>query len=532
MANLITPQTLRDWIVDDDELALLDVREEGAFGADGHLLFAVCVPLSNLEIDILERVPRKSVRMVLCDGGEGLAARAAAKLEAWGYGDISLLDGGVPTWEAAGYVVFRGVNVPSKAFGEFVEHQSGTPSVSAEELKAMIDGGENMVVLDSRPWGEYRRMSIPTGIDCPGAELAYRVHDIADDPETTVVVNCAGRTRSIIGAQSLINAGVSNRVVALRNGTMGWALAGFDLDNGAERNFPEMTEGGLDRAQACAENVARRFGLDTIMPATLAAWQAQTDTHSLYLLDVRNPDEFEAGHLPGSVSAPGGQLVQATDRWVCTLGARIVLVDDTGVRARMTASWLVQMGWRNVAVLEGGLEAGGLETGTKSPPLPGNALQAVDTVSMSDLQAMIADGAVTVVDFATSLEYRAGHIPGAWWAIRARLPDSLAKIGGEGPLVFTATNSTLAHLAAGDAKALTDRTVLILEGGNAAWRAAGGALTEGFENMADDNNDVQYKAYDHTENIEFHMKEYLSWEIGLVDLIEKDGTARFRHVPA
>jgi rhodanese-related sulfurtransferase len=532
MTRIVTPQQLREWIVDDDELALLDVREEGVFGADGHLLFAVCLPLSHLEIDILQRVPRKSVRLVLCDGGDGLAARAAAKLDAWGYGDISILDGGVPGWEAAGYVVFRGVNVPSKAFGEFVEHQSGTPSVSAEELKAMIDGGNNMVVLDSRPWGEYRRMSIPTGIDCPGAELAYRVHDVVDDPETTIVVNCAGRTRSIIGAQSLINAGVANRVVALRNGTMGWALAGFDLDTGAERNFPNVTDRGLDRARACAERVTRRFGVKSINPDTLAAWRAGAGTRSLYVLDVRNPAEYEAGHRPGSVSAPGGQLVQATDRWVCTLGARIVLVDDTGIRARMTASWLVQMGWRDVAVLEGGLDSGGLEIGPSRPLMPVSTPGPIDTVSVTDLQAMVADGAVTVVDFATSLDYRAGHIPGAWWAIRARLPESLEKTSGKEPLVFTSPDAVLAGLAAGDAQALTDRPVLILEGGTAAWRRAGGDMSAGFENMADDNNDVQYKAYDHTENIEFHMQEYLSWEIGLVELIERDGTARFRHVPA
>ena len=531
MTKSVTPQQLREWIIDDDELALLDVREEGVFGADGHLLFAVCVPLSHLEIDILERVPRMSVRMVLCDGGDGLAERAATKLAAWGYGDISILEGGVPGWEAAGYVVFRGVNVPSKAFGEFVEHQSGTPSVSAEELKAMIDGGENMVVLDSRPWGEYRRMNIPTGIDCPGAELAYRVHDMVDDPETTIVVNCAGRTRSIIGAQSLINAGVSNRVVALRNGTMGWALAGFDLENGAERNFTDVTDKGLERAQAAAAAVAERFGVTVITPETLAAWQEEAGSRSLYLLDVRNPAEYEAGHRAGSVSAPGGQLVQATDRWVCTLGARIVLVDDTGVRARMTASWLVQMGWRDVAVLDGGLESGELETGPSKPPLPEGAWQAVDAVSAADLQALLAVRAATVVDLTTSLDYRAGHIPGAWWAIRARLPDSLARIGGSGPLVFTSPDGVLARLAASDAKVLTDRPVRILDGGTVAWREAGGTLNEGFENMADDNNDVQYKAYDHTENIEFHMQEYLSWETGLVEQIERDGTARFRHVP-
>ena len=183
MPETVSPQQLRGWIIDDRELALLDVREEGVFGSEGHLLFAVCLPLSRLEIDIFDRVPRKSVCIVLCDGGEGLAERVAEKIASWGYTDISVLEGGVPAWEAAGFVVFRGVNVPSKAFGEFVEHRSGTPSVSAEELKAMIDSGADMVVLDSRPWGEYRRMSIPTGIDCPGAELAYRVHDIVPGPD-------------------------------------------------------------------------------------------------------------------------------------------------------------------------------------------------------------------------------------------------------------------------------------------------------------------------------------------------------------
>ena len=532
MTKSVTPEQLRDWIVDDDELALLDVREEGVFGRDGHLLFAVCTPLSRLELDIRALAPRRSVRMALCDGGDGLAERAAAKLAAWGYGEISILEGGVPAWEAAGNVVFRGVNVPSKAFGEFVEHRSGTPSVSAEELKAMMDRGDDMVVLDSRPWPEYRRMNIPTGADCPGAELAYRVHDIAPDPATAVVVNCAGRTRSIIGAQSLINAAIPNRVMALRNGTMGWALAGFELEHGSDRNFPDVTAAGLDRARSAAAAVARRFGVETIDRGTLEKWRGEADRRSLYLLDVRNPAEYEAGHVAGSLSAPGGQLVQATDRWVGTLGARIVLIDDTGVRATMTASWLIQMGWRDVAVLRGGLDGGGLETGTPAPEIPGFDDIDAATVPAHMLETMVMANGVTVIDLATSLEYRAGHIPGAWWAVRARLAESLGRTEGGGPLVFTSPDGVLARLAAADARKLTPRSIRVLEGGTNAWKAAGGPLLQGFEHMADRNDDVQYKAYDHDDNIEFHMREYLSWEVGLVDQVERDGTARFRHFPA
>src|ERR671928_964149 len=90
------------------------------------------------------------------------------------------------------------------------------------------------MLMDSRPFDEYQRVSIPTAVNVPGAELVLRVRDMAPKPDTLVVVNCAGRTRSIIGAQSLINAGLPNPVVALRNGTMGWTLAGFTPDHGQE----------------------------------------------------------------------------------------------------------------------------------------------------------------------------------------------------------------------------------------------------------------------------------------------------------
>lgn len=531
MAATISPDDLYGWLKDNDELALLDVREEGVFGADGHLLFAVCMPLSRLELDICALVPRKSVRVVLCDGGEGLTAPAAAKLERWGYDNVSILEGGVRGWEAAGYVVFRGVNVPSKAFGEFVEHQSDTPNVSAEELKEMMDRGDNMIVLDSRPWPEYRRMNIPTGIDCPGAELAYRVHDLVDDPAKTIVVNCAGRTRSIIGAQSLINAGVRNPVYALRNGTMGWALAGFQLENGSERKFPDLTRKGFAAAKACADTVTERFGVRRIDHATLTAWRAESDSRSLFVLDVRNPDEYLAGYLPGSISAPGGQLVQATDKWVGTLRSRIVLVDDTGVRATMTASWLIQMGWPEVVVLETALKGVALDSGLPDPTLPEKIGAEIESLSADELQAALEGGSTSVIDLSTSLEYKAGHIPGAFWAVRSRLEEALGKVPSDDVLVFTGSDPVLARLAAGDA-AEAGRSVRLLEGGNAAWTKASLPTTSGFENLTTANNDVQYKAYDHDDNIEFHMQEYISWEIGLVDLVEKDATARFQHITA
>ena len=361
----VTAHDLRRMILDDRELALLDAREERRF-AESHIFYASCCALSRLEKLAPLLVPRRGARTVTCDAGAGEAARASARLGELGYTDVSVLEGGIAAWAAAGYVLFSGVNVPSKAFGEVVEHEFGTPSISAEELRALLDAGEDgeaPVILDSRPTPEFTNFSIPGGRCCPGAELAYRVHDAAPSPETMVVVNCAGRTRSIIGAQSIINAGVPNRVVALRNGTMAWHLAGFDLAKGATAHVARPSAAGVAKAKAAAARVAERFAVRTVDRATLDRWRAESEARSLFVFDVRTREEYEAGHLPDARWVAGGQLVQATDRHVGTLRSRIVLTDDDGVRATMTASWLVQMGWRDAVVLEGGVEDHALATG-------------------------------------------------------------------------------------------------------------------------------------------------------------------------
>src|SRR5262245_45245035 len=243
---------------DGEELALIDVREELIF-SENHLLWARNVPLSRIELRFARLVPRKSTRIVLCDDNDGVVDRAAVILAEAGYSNLSCLEGGVAAWEKAGFVLFSGLHVPSKAFGEFVEHDSGTPSISAAELNAMMRSGTDIKVLDSRPFDEYARISIPTGINVPGAELVLRVRDIVPSSSTTIVVNCAGRTRSIIGAQSLINAGVPNKVVALRNGTMGWQLAGLTCDTSKTARAPAVSDAGLRWARSAAAAVARKF---------------------------------------------------------------------------------------------------------------------------------------------------------------------------------------------------------------------------------------------------------------------------------
>jgi rhodanese-related sulfurtransferase len=346
----ITPSQVRRALLLRDEIALLDLRHEAAF-ATGHPLFAANMAVDRIALEAEMRLPRKDVPVVLYDVGEGLVAQAADRLAALGYTDVRQLDGGLDAWKNAGYELFGDVNSYAKAFGELVESRRHTPSLPAEEVAALMANEANIAILDVRRFDEYETMNIPGSVSVPGAELVLRAGRVAPDPETTIIVNCAGRTRSIIGTQSLINAGVSNKVVALRNGTIGWTLARQHLEHGADRR------GGIglfEGAQANAREVAYRAGVKHIGPEEAMALEAQAH-RTLYRFDVRDAEEYAAGHIAGFRHYPGGQLVQEIDMAAPVRGARILLTDDRGVRADMTASWLAQMGWETY-VLDGGYD--------------------------------------------------------------------------------------------------------------------------------------------------------------------------------
>jgi len=355
----ITPSQVRTALLLREEIALLDLRHESAF-ATGHPLFAANMAAGRIALEAETRLPCKDVQIVVYDAGEGLVAEAADRLAALGYSNVRALDGGLQGWKDAGFELFQDVNSYAKAFGELVESRRHTPSLAAEEVAALIARKANIRILDVRRFDEYTTMNIPGSISVPGGELVLRAGEAAPDPDTTIIVNCAGRTRSIIGTQSLINAGVTNKVVALRNGTIGWTLARQNLEHGASRRG---AIGAVEGAKANASDVAYRAGVRRLSVAELAALAAQQN-RTLYRFDVRDAGEYAAGHLPGFRHYAGGQLVQEIDMAAPVRGARIVLSDNFGVRADMTASWLAQMGWE-AYVLDGGYD-GALEV---SPPV-------------------------------------------------------------------------------------------------------------------------------------------------------------------
>ena len=523
----ITPQALRAALADGEEIALLDVRETGVF-VRSHILLAASAPLWRLEVLIDRLVPRRATRIVLADADESLAHEAAAKLVRLGWRNVSVLAGGTQGWAAAGYELFSGSNVPSKAFGEVIEHEKHTPWISVDDLHERVKRGDDIVVVDSRTPEEFADFSLPFAHSLPGAELVYRIQELAPRPET--LVNCAGRTRSIVGAQTLIDAGIPNKVVSLKDGTMAWLLAGRELAHGRAAPLPEPGEQTRESARARAEDVAARAGVRRIDAETLARFEAEADERSLYRFDVRTRQEYEAGHLEGWRWAPGGQLVQATDEYVGTRHARIVLADWDGVRALTTGAWLAQLGGHEVFVL--------------SPPaLPVRVLgpEPVRVLSLREFTPDIAPreaaaaleaGTAVVFDVERRSAFERRHVAGARFAVPDRLQEFTADLPPSQAIVLTSSDGVLARTVAAELAARTGRTVRAIAGGTQAWSAARLPTSAGSEGVLTGDDDHWYSPYAHTDlaKRDAGFKQYLDWEIGLVAQLEREGDVGIRLV--
>lgn len=525
----VSAPALKAMEADGKEIAVVDPREEGIYG-EAHLLFAVNLPLSKLELDVYRMIPRRTTRIVLADGGEGTSERAAVKLKEFGYSNVAILDGGYPAWKKAGYEVFSGASVEGKAFGEWMAIQYKTPEITPEQLQQRIAKGDKVLVLDSRPANEYFNMNVPGSINVPVSELVYRFFQLGVSPDTLVVVNCAGRTRGLLGAQSLINAGIPNQVAFLRGGTMGWQLAGFDLEHGSTRHAPEPWGANLQKALQTAQNVADRSGVKTIDAKQLEVFKADPE-RSLYIIDLRTPEEYRAGHRPDSSYGWGVQLVQGMDKYAATRNARIVLIDNYKVRALMTASWLVQADWPETYVLADPFEGVSLASGDYVPQLPAGEQIKLPRIEAAELNAQLQANKATLIDVADSLSYKKGHIPGAWFVIRARLDDELQKIPPSSSFVVTGDDPALVALTGRDLARISGKPVSILAGGNAAWRQAKVPLAQGFEKLAtktDDKSTPTGQSDPKSPEFKQAANAYFDWELQLPEGLERAKETNFK----
>ena len=526
MPTPITPHDLQLRLAADAPIALIDVRDPPEYNAS-HIVGASLIPRRMLEFELSDSVPHLDTPIVFCDEDERRVHYAAATAEAMGYRDVSTLSGGTNRWAFLDLPTEWGVNVPSKDFGERVEVVHHVPEIDADDLHARIERGDELVILDTRTPEEYRRACIPGGRSMPGGELAFRITDVLDDapPEATVVVNCAGRTRSIIGTRVLQRMALEREVVGLKNGTAGWMLAGHELEFGGDRDqLPSVSPEGQAAAEQYARRCAEEDGVQLIGVEGLDALRERSASESVYFIDVRTEAEHEAGHIPGFRWFPGGQAVQRSDDVAVVHSAPIVFACDGLARATLTASWYRQMGHRHIYALEGGTGAWtsagrALESGSEraDPPLLRQARESVKLVEPSDAFDPLD---ARVLHVGTSQEFADGHPPGAEWEARAWLERSIEAYDDE-PIIVICESGEQSLLAAHSLIQRGRTDVTAVAGGMVAYRVARLPIEEGLTGVLAPPNDIlafgPQRGY-------ADMQHYLRWETALGEKYESEAT--------
>jgi rhodanese-related sulfurtransferase len=524
----VSPDQLWELLHDGDEICVADIRDGGPFSRS-HILAASSIPLAQFEVLVPTLIPRLSTRIVLCDEDEILAEKAAQILVENSYEDVAILAGGIHAWEREGYQLFSGSGIISKAFGELVEHTHETPCIEASVLEEWHRTGKSFLSFDARPLAEYRTVSLPHATDCPGAELVFRIPALLQDEEIPIVINCAGRTRSIIGAQSLRNAGLNNPIFALKNGTMGWQLAKYPTFHGQSNFVPDPEADGIATAQKYARQVIEKYGIKLITRNQLDDLQHES-TRTTYVFDVRQADAFELRHVTGSLHAPGGQLIQATDSYVAVRHARLVLIDEHLVQSVMTAHWLQQMGWE-VYVLQ--ITSKDMnEHGSQTKSVLRVAEKCKQGVTVRELYEYLNSDRCVVVDIGESYWYREGRIPRSYYSMRSRLHQSLTHFRHDDKIVVCCSDGKIAPYAAADVIRMGFTDVSYLEGGRTSWRRAGHSVERIGEDIDDkilsETDDMWYPPWARKEGVDEAIMQYLTWEVGLLEPVGKETYIKFK----
>jgi rhodanese-related sulfurtransferase len=475
MSALISCREVAELMASDRLFAVLDVRERGEYH-DCQIPNATSLPRSQIEFRIKQLAPNGKIPIIVYDDADGRAPLAAKTLDQFGYSQVWILNGGLTAWRNEQRPTVSGVNVPSKAFGEKVHHERSIPDISAEELK---------------------------------------------QTNSPIVVNCAGRTRSIIGTAVLRRLGLTN-VRALRNGTMGWVLAGFELERKPARTTRPAAQESSAQALSLALRVARDEHIPWISGQALTGALAKDNDAVTYLIDVRSEREYESGHIDGSINVPGGQAVQRADDFIAVRNAQIAFISNVSARAIMAAYWYRQMGFPNVSVLRGGLRAWSESGETLVSGAPQHEPVGFETakrrarlVDAQALERMLRDSSTLVLDVGASLEFESAHVPGAKWISRGwielKLPQKFPD--RTQPIVVTCPDGKQSIFAARALAEIGYTDVAVLDGGLRSYSIAGLLIDHGLGICLAPTNDVVLSPS--IRGTKEDMQRYLDWELKL-----------------
>ena len=512
MKNIIDAKTVKNWISDDKEIAFIDVRET-AQHTEGHPFFSISIPYSVFEIKIEQLLPNKKVRVVLFDNNNGISDFAFGRAQSLGYKNIFILKDGVNGWLNAKFKLFDGINVPSKSFGELVEQKFHTPKITATELSQKQKEKKDLVILDGRPFEEYNKMSIPGSICVPNAEMPYKVSTLVKTPKTEIIVNCAGRTRSIIGAQTLINFGVQNKVYALENGTQGWFLSNLNLDNN-KTNYLEIepNKNEIEKLRNKIINLLEENHIE-IIDFLKVQDLINDDTRSTYIFNVK-ANFNSRNSIYGIRNVAGGQLVQATDNHVGVLKSRIIFFDEGDlVRAGTTALWLKKMNFECYVFK-------GKEKKLRNLNFNHHIKFKSKSVNLITFQDLKMLGNKSLFDIRKSTDFCKSRLKSSIWLNRANIEHYISKLTKN--IVIISDNIPMASLIVKDLKEFNPKIQVKVY----LWNEK--EVYE-FPKYLEKNKieidkkfiDFNFHTYMRHEGNREHAKQYLKWETDLLKNMDR-----------
>ena len=333
MPETIDPIQLQELMRSDALFALIDVREWGEFSL-GQILGVRNIARGSLEKYLAFLVPDRNVTLILlCDDGSrsALTAETARHL---GFSRVTVLAGGLREWERAGGETYGGWSLTGKDYGERLLMEEKVPELTVSALHEMLNRREQVTILDSRPYPEFKASHLPGAHSAPIGDLVLAASDFASDSAIPIITNCAGRTRSIIAAHLLRRMKLANSVYALKGGTGAWRIAGWgdELASGDDPARAEPSASSLAAAQRFAARIRGEDHIELISPETLRARAASGEL--LYVLDVRPGKEYVAGHIPGARFCSATQVQFAADALVGVPNAQVVMVSSDDPRSR------------------------------------------------------------------------------------------------------------------------------------------------------------------------------------------------------
>ncbi|MFG2090803.1 MULTISPECIES: rhodanese-like domain-containing protein [unclassified Spirillospora] len=201
-------------------------------------------------------------------------------------------------------------------------------------------------------------------------------------------------------------------------------------------------------------------------PAALPVEQVkQARDDGAVVLDVRAPEAFGGGHVPGALNVGLGSSFATWAGTVLPEDARVLLVLDRP-EDLWTVIWdLLRVGYEPpIGWLSGGMAA----WRTAAEPLG-----RVPQITVHELRDRLRAGEVNLLDVRQPAEWSAGHAPGAAFITGADLPERLGEVPGGKPLAVTCGSGYRSSVAASLLAGHRDVPVLNVLGGMTAWTAAG-----------------------------------------------------------